>query len=541
MTASRPVPACCHDLEGGLVVSCQATEEDFFSDPSLMAGFARAAVAGGAIGIRANGPADIHAIRQAVSVPIIGIQKVPQPSGKTVITPSLEAARPLVGAGADMIALDCTDDGQRNGALTALRRIKAELRVPVLADIATIEEALAAQEAGADFALSTLRGYTPETTQYQTFEPAFIAELVRALRVPVMAEGRIETPQQARQALDAGAFAVIVGSAITRPTEITRRFVAALRHGHQSRNAVWVGIDLGATNTKSALVGSDGTMSHSSSVPTPWNGGREPLLDHLASVADRCLKRAADEGWSAQAIGVATAGWVDSNAGQVVYATELLPGWTGTPIAAELERRLGLPVAAENDANAAAVAENRFGAARGSRDFVCISLGTGVGGGCYIGGRLSRGSHYLGNALGHVCLEPEGLPCSCGQHGCLEVYANAGAVVRYAGDPSLDTAEKVIDAARSGSPAAREALRVHARRLARGCASIIHVLDPQMLVFSGGLTENNPFLVADLEKELRPRVSVWSLRRLHLCLSRLGYAAGVLGAASVAMEPPGVA
>jgi glucokinase-like ROK family protein len=506
-----------------------------------MAGFARAAVAGGAAGIRANGPVDIHAIRQAVRVPIIGIQKVPHARGTTIITPSLEAARPLVGAGANMIALDCTDHARRNGALTTLRRIKGELGVPVLADIATVEEALAAQEAGADIVLSTLRGYTPETAQCQTFEPAFIADLVRALRVPVMAEGRIETPQQAKQALDAGAFAVIVGSAITRPAEITRRFVAALRRDRQPHGAVWVGIDLGATNTKSALVGSDGTTRHVLSVPTPSTSGRERLLDHVANVAHRCLEHASRERWPVQAIGVATAGWVDSMAGQVVYATELLPGWTGTPIAAELERRLGLPVAAENDANAAAVAEHRFGAARGSRDFVCISLGTGVGGGCYIGGRLSRGSHYLGNALGHMCLEPEGLPCSCGQRGCLEVYANAAAVVRYAGDRSLDSAEKVIGAARAGVSVARNALRLHARCLARGCASIIHVLDPEMLVFSGGLTEDNPFLIADLQEELRTRVSVWNLRGLQLCVSRLGYAAGVLGAASVAMETPGVA
>ena len=127
-----------------------------------------------------------------------------------------------MAAGADLIALDCTARGERCGALERLRRIKAELGVPVFADIATVQEAVRAAEAGADAVLSTLRGYTRETRHVKTFEPAFIAELVRAVGVPVIAEGRIQTPAEVCAALDAGAFAIIVGTAITRPEMITR-------------------------------------------------------------------------------------------------------------------------------------------------------------------------------------------------------------------------------------------------------------------------------------------------------------------------------
>src|SRR5581483_1687076 len=137
-------------LAGRLIVSCQAPDADVFRDSESMARFARAAAAGGAGGIRANSPEDVRAIRQAVAIPVIGLQKRLQPDGKPLITPSFEDAKALVEAGAAIVAVDCTIRGQRTGALERLRRIRKELSVPVLADIATIEEAVAAQVAGAD-------------------------------------------------------------------------------------------------------------------------------------------------------------------------------------------------------------------------------------------------------------------------------------------------------------------------------------------------------------------------------------------------------
>ncbi len=185
---------------------------------------------GGAAGVRAQGPDDVRAIRAVVSVPIIGIRKAIHEDGRTLITPSFESARELVDAGAGMIALDVTARGRRLGAVERLRRIRDELRIPALADIATLDDAMAAAEAGADAVLSTMRGYTEDTSHIRNFDPGFIRELVRYSPVPVIAEGMIETPEQARAALDAGAFAVIVGSAITRPVTIARRFADALEN-----------------------------------------------------------------------------------------------------------------------------------------------------------------------------------------------------------------------------------------------------------------------------------------------------------------------
>ena len=219
-----------------LIVSCQARAGEPFRDPDSMAKFAASAVAGGAAAIRTNGSDDIRAIRKAVGVPIIGIRKEMQSDGKVLITPTFESAQELMAAGADMIALDVTRRGQQYGALERVRRIRQELEVPVLADIATLDEALAAARAGADFVLSTLRGYTDETSGVRSFDLGFIQELVDRSPVPVIAEGMIHTPEQAHAALAAGAYAVVVGSAITRPVTIARRFadrIAMLERGEK--------------------------------------------------------------------------------------------------------------------------------------------------------------------------------------------------------------------------------------------------------------------------------------------------------------------
>jgi glucokinase-like ROK family protein len=502
-----------------------------------MARFARAAVEGGAAGIRANGLDDVQAIRQAVNVPIIGIWKAQQDDGEILITPSFETARQLVAAGADLIALDCTARGERYGALERLRQIKNELGVPALADIATVYEAVRAVEVGADAVLSTLRGYTRETRHVKTFEPAFIAELLRAVSVPVIAEGHIQTPGELCAALDAGAFAIIIGTAITRPETITRGFVSALERWHslQESEHVFVGIDLGGTNTKYGLVTAQGELLFHSAAPTPWKDGRDALLSHLQQTVSVCLQEARRRTRKPEAIGLATAGWVDPGSGQVVYATENLPGWTGANPGACLREAFGLPVAVENDANALAVAEKHFGGAKAVSDFVCITLGTGVGGGCYINGRLNHGPHFFANGLGHIPIEPEGRLCTCGLAGCLETYTNASALVRYAASGNYTSGEQVIAAANAGDSIALQAIQTYAKYVAMGCAAIVSLLDPELLILAGGIAQNNPLLLSAVTDELAKRVTVWQQRKLRVEFSSLGYSAGVLGAAAVAL------
>ncbi len=528
-------PDICRSFAGKLVVSCQADPQDVFF--GLADRFAAAAVAGGAAGIRANGPDDVRAIRAAVAVPIIGIHKIVHSDGKVLITPTVEAAKSLVDAGASMIALDCTRRGRETGALGRLRRIKSELRVPVLADIATVEEAVMAVEAGADVVLSTMRGYTDETSGVRAFEPDFIGELTAAVTVPVIAEGRIDTPAAAAEAILRGAFAVVVGSAITRPHVIARLFADAVERAseHHGQEIGIIGIDLGGTNTKFGVVSRAGKLLWSDVTPTPAAGGRAALLEVLKRAARAALDRCREAGRRPAAIGIATAGWVDTATGRVAYATDNLPGWTGTPIADEIHAATGVRVFVENDANALAAAEKEFGAGRDFGDFVCITLGTGVGGGCYTGGRLNRGAHFFANAVGHISIEPGGRLCNCGQRGCLERYANAAAMVEYAGG-TYDSAEKVIAAANAGDVAAVAAIRELAHYLAIGCAMIVQLLDPEAIILAGGLAQNNPILIAALKAELSGRVSVWQQRRLQIRSSELGYHAGVLGAAAIAVQ-----
>jgi N-acylglucosamine-6-phosphate 2-epimerase len=224
-------------------VSCQALEGEPLHGALFMAAMARAAVAGGAAGIRANGPADVAAIRAALgpAIPLIGLWKQPCPGLPVYITPTVAAARALREAGADIIAVDATARPRPEGGDAAgyLRLLRRALDCPVMADVATLEEGLAAAGAGAAVVATTMAGYTSTGPPPAGPDFALLAALVAALGhqgPPVVAEGRIGTPAQARRALDLGAWAVVVGSAITRPQEITARFARAV-HGPPSSGA----------------------------------------------------------------------------------------------------------------------------------------------------------------------------------------------------------------------------------------------------------------------------------------------------------------
>lgn len=216
-------------LRGGLIVSCQALPDEPLHGAFIMARMAVAAQQGGAIGIRANSPEDIRAIRAAVRLPLIGLYK----DGNTgvYITPTLAHARAIAEAGADIIALDATQRPRPGGEQLGdiIRAIHAELGVLVMADVSTVEEGLAATEAGADVLSTTLSGYTPYSLQQIEPDMALIEALNAQVAVPVIAEGRFRTPEQVCKALKRGAFAVVVGAAITRPQVITNWFVEAVQ------------------------------------------------------------------------------------------------------------------------------------------------------------------------------------------------------------------------------------------------------------------------------------------------------------------------
>lgn len=519
-------------LRGRLVVSCQAPAGDPFSEPALLSLFARAAVSGGAAGIRTEGPDAVRAIKAATSVPIIGLRKRLMPDKQIMITPTNDDVRELVEAGADVIAMDCSARGQRNGALERIRWAQKNHNVPVWADVATVDEGVAAAHAGADAVLSTLRGYTDDTTDILEFEASFIEALVKAVDVPVIAEGRISSLEQISAALAAGAASVVVGTAITRPEMITRRFAASMGARPQSATRHIVGIDLGGTSIKSGVVStSDGRVHFSSVTPTAAASGREALLSALVKIARARLDDAKAHGLAPDAIGIATAGWVNPRSGRVIYATDNLPGWTGTEIGREMENALGLPVSVENDGNAQAIAERIYGAGREVDDFVCITLGTGIGGGCYVNGRLNHGAHFLGNGIGHMIVERNGRACNCGKRGCFEAYTSAKALLEY-GRGLWSSAEELIGAAHRGDVVAQKALETHADWVSAGCDSLHKILDPKVIVLAGGLTQKNPILPQLIEARLRSTDRAWKYRATRVVASSLGYFGGVLGAAA---------
>jgi N-acylglucosamine-6-phosphate 2-epimerase len=216
----------------GLIVSCQAFENEPLHGSDIMARMAIAAEMGGAVGIRANTPEDIRAIRAAVKLPIIGIYKREYEDSEVYITPTFAEAQAVAEAGADMIALDATPRPRPRGETLdqLIDRIHRELDLPIMADCSTVEEGLRAAELGADVVSSTLAGYTPYSRKTEGPDFEMLAELLDRLAIPIFAEGRFHTPEQVARALEMGCYAVVVGGAITRPQEITARFTAAIRH-----------------------------------------------------------------------------------------------------------------------------------------------------------------------------------------------------------------------------------------------------------------------------------------------------------------------
>jgi putative N-acetylmannosamine-6-phosphate epimerase len=217
--------------KGALVVSCQARSDNPLHGPVYMSAMARAAEAGGAKGIRANGVEDVAAIRAVTALPVVGIAKVWDDRFPVYITPGFAQAEQIARAGADIIGLDATPrprDGEPVEHL--IGRIRAELGREVFADVATLQEGRAAHAAGATYVATTLAGYTEETASRKAQGPdlELLSALVAEIPAPVVAEGRFDTPELVAEAFRRGAHAVVVGTAITNPREITKKFVRAI-------------------------------------------------------------------------------------------------------------------------------------------------------------------------------------------------------------------------------------------------------------------------------------------------------------------------
>jgi glucokinase len=298
-----------------------------------------------------------------------------------------------------------------------------------------------------------------------------------------------------------------------------------------------IALDVGGTGMKAALVGAGGELLHQARRATGRERGPEAVVAGILDFAAELRAVGADRfGEPARAAGVAVPGIVDERAGTAVYAANL--GWRDVPLRALLGERLGgLPVALGHDVRTGGLAEGRVGAGRGADRFLFVPLGTGIAGAIGIDGRVEAGAHGFAGEIGHVVVRPQGLPCPCGQAGCLERYASAGAVgqawAAACEDPGADAAD-CAKAVVSGDERAERVWREAVEALADGLVTALTLLDPRTLIIGGGLAEAGETLFTPLRDAVRRRVTFQKLP--EIVPAALGDTAGCLGAGLMAWD-----
>jgi N-acetylmannosamine-6-phosphate 2-epimerase/N-acetylmannosamine kinase len=499
------------DIKKSLIVSCQPVPGGPTDTAEFVIGFARAAVDAGAKALRIESVGYVKAVRPAVTVPIIGIVKRDLDDSPVRITPFVADAEALADAGADIIAFDATDRVRPASIEALVEAVRARGKL-TMADCSNLDDARNALAAGVDFVGTTLSGYVggPEPV-----DPDIdLIRAMRALTPYVIAEGRIRTPEQAASAADAGAFAVVVGSAITRTEHVTSWFrdaVAAAYDADSLQTAL--AIDIGGTKTMAALVrGSD--VLDEMTVPTAREAGPDAWLSVIAD---------ATRSWTDRycRVGIAVTGFIQDGCWSA-----LNPATLGIPDRFPLVDRasavFGKPVFAINDAQAAAWGEYRFGAGVGG-DLVFLTISTGIGGGIIVNGRALTGlaGHFgliRGPSAGQSPLEDQ----TSGRWIAAEALK--------AGHPG--TAAEVFEQADRGETWAGEIVSQSAFRAATLCRDIQMMLDPTRIVIGGGIGLAAGYLdrMRDCFAGVDPRVTP------VLVAAKLGSRAGIIGVASLAVQ-----
>nr|WP_150960283.1 ROK family protein [Aneurinibacillus sp. XH2] len=296
-----------------------------------------------------------------------------------------------------------------------------------------------------------------------------------------------------------------------------------------------IGIDIGGTQIKAGIVSRDGQPVHTDTVPTEASLGRDALLGKLAGLLEKYRRMAELNGWRLAAAGVGTAGFVDIRDGSVPFASGNLPGWSGVRLREELEKASGLPVVVANDAHALAVGEGWQGAGRGLDGFLCVTLGTGIGGSRIMNGRPDYGCAGYAGGFGHQVIVHEGKPCTCGGSGCWESYASVTGLLKLAEEAGLTGAspEQLFEQARSGGTAAVRLIRTYIGYLAAGLVNLVYAFNPQTIIIGGAVTAQGDFLFDPLRQQLNDRLMP-VYRPVEILPARLGGSAGWMGAARLA-------
>ncbi len=297
------------------------------------------------------------------------------------------------------------------------------------------------------------------------------------------------------------------------------------------KKKIALALDLGGTNIRLAAIGEDGNVYSRSRSATPTGSSSIEIVDQIVKLADEC-RREVPEDSEIFAIAAAVPATINEEAG-ILTKLPNLPALEGVQLRDILTQRLHIPAILENDANAAAYGENWLGASRGVDDSICITLGTGVGGGLIINGQPFRGKDGTAGELGHVCVEPQGVPCGCGGRGCIEQYASATAIVRMAREAGMDVNSSldVYMAASEGNVNADRVFRKMGSYLGIGIASLINVLNPEMVVLGGGVSAAWDRFIGTVADEIAIRSFREPATRAKIVRAELGDDAGILGAA----------
>ena len=308
-------------------------------------------------------------------------------------------------------------------------------------------------------------------------------------------------------------------------------------------------VDLGGTNLRAANIDRDGQIHERVRIPTPGSKPAADVVSAIAAAVRECEAKGSKHGAAVRSVSVVVPGSVHVETGCVVNAPNL-PSLTGYELAPALEQALDRPVLLENDANAAALGEMWRGAARARRTIICLTLGTGVGGGIILDGKLWRGADGTAGEIGHTSVEPfGGVQCRCGNIGCLEVYASATAIVRMTHEelgryPSSSlqsiadslTSEKIYRAAIEGDEVALEVFRRAGSYLGIAMANVVNIFNPEIIVVGGGVSAAWDLLSQPAREEVMKRAFPVPAQRCQIVRAECGDDAGLIGAAWLALH-----
>ncbi len=316
----------------------------------------------------------------------------------------------------------------------------------------------------------------------------------------------------------------------------------------------YIGVDLGGTNIKFGIVSAKGEIIHKGLLPAQTHLGRDAILGNIIKAIEQTLALAKKNKINIGGIGVGSPGTVNLLTGKIEGSCPNLPQMLNVNLKKWLSVYFDSPIYADNDANVMALAEHKFGAAKGYRDVLCLTLGTGIGGGIILNGELFHGSDYAGAELGHMTICYEGRKCNCGGIGCLEMYASAPAIVKdtkelllsnkksiihrlIKGDLNLLTTEIIFKAENKGDIFATEVINQACIYLGAGIASAVNLLNPQIVVVGGGVSQGGESFIRRIEKEVKRRAFPSATKNLKVVKAKLGNDAGFIGAAMLVKNP----